>query len=109
MTYAVLAKRSGVSLPTVIRILSATHRHASIENVSAVAAALGLDLTLKATAPADELRERQAQLKAKQLIAMLQGTSGLEGQALDDEARSHMTRQTIHELLAGSPRKLWSE
>jgi hypothetical protein len=109
MTYGALAKRSSVSLPTVVRILSGHHRHASFANVTAVAAALGFDLTLKATTPVDELRKRQALLKAKGLIAMLQGTSSLDGQALDDETRMRMIRQTAHELLSGSPRRLWSE
>jgi transcriptional regulator with XRE-family HTH domain len=109
MTYAVLAKRSGVSMPTVVRILSNQHHTASIAKVYAIAEALGVTLDLNETARPEQLLERQARRKAKQVSAMLQGTSGLEGQALDTAVLDRMTDQTVHELLAGSPRGLWSD
>ncbi len=109
MSYAVLAKRSGVSMTTVVRILSGQNPQASFENVCAVAAALDLAVRVEPTASAEEVRERQARRKAEQLVGMVQGTSGLEGQALEEETLAQMTRQTAHELLAGSPRRLWGE
>jgi hypothetical protein len=57
----------------------------------------------------DHFREQRAREKAEGLMALLQGTSALEDQALDSKTLNRMKRQTIHELLAGSPSKLWSD
>lgn len=42
---------------------------------------------------------RQALLKARKITGMLQGTMGLEGQALDKRTLKVMTKQTARELL----------
>jgi transcriptional regulator with XRE-family HTH domain len=109
MTYAMVAARSGVSLPTVQRILSGQHPNATFVNVNAIARALDMTIASQPQTPADELRERQAAKRARELVGLVQATSALEGQALDTAAVERMIRQTIHELLAGSPRKLWSD
>ncbi len=110
MSYAVLAKRSGVSMTTVVRTLSGRNAQVSMEAMAAMAHALGMSLILKAESPVQEILEAQAKEKAKRLIHMVQGTSGLEAQALDDEEEiAAMIRQTVHELLAGSGQRLWSE
>src|SRR6476659_2286572 len=90
MNYAVIAKRSGVSMPTVVRILSGKHPQAIFANVYAIANALGLSLDLREEIRGDELLERQARQKARRVTAMLQGTSGLEGQALGKAALDEM-------------------
>jgi transcriptional regulator with XRE-family HTH domain len=108
MTYATVAARSGVSLPTVQRILSGQHPSATFVNVNAIARALDLDIALEPRTPADEFREQQAAKRARQLVGLVQATSALEGQALDPGAVERMVRQTVHDLLAGSPRKLWA-
>jgi transcriptional regulator with XRE-family HTH domain len=109
MSYAALAKKSGVSMTTVVRILSGKHPAASFENVLAIAEALGMETRFLEGAPAGEFCEHRALEKAEQLIRMLQGTSGLEGQALDADTLGQMKRQTVCELLAGSKRRLWSD
>ncbi len=109
MSLAALAKRSGVSLPTVARILSGRAPHASVANVLAIANSLGMTLGANAVAAASEFRNEQAERKARQIVALVQGTSALEAQAVDDRTIREMTRQTVCELLAGSPRTLWSE
>jgi len=109
MSVTAIAKRSAVSLPTVARILSGRFPYASFANVAAIADALGMVLKLESVMDADDFREDQAQRKARQLVAMVQGTSALEAQAVDDRTLDAMTRQTVHELLTGSPRALWSE
>lgn len=108
MPMPVLASRSGVSLPTVQRVLSGNLEHASFGNVSAIAEALGLTAEFKAIKSDDELREEQAEKKARQLVGMIQGTSGLEAQAVSHKDFEAMVRRTVHELLAGSSRKLWA-
>lgn len=109
LSYDVLARRSGVSRPTVLRILSGQHAAASFSNVQAIAEALGLDLTTKERKPVSALRREQAAKKAKKLVSLVQGTSGLEGQAVSPKVVGEMLEQTTIELLAGPKRKLWSE
>ena len=109
LSYDQLSKRCGVSRPTVQRILSGRHATASFANVAAIAESLGLALRLDSKVETRTLRREQAERKAKRLVALVQGTSGLEGQAVDETAVASMVEQTTHELLAGSKRKLWSE
>ncbi len=39
---------------------------------------------------------------------MVQGTSALESQAVDAATYQRLIEKSVHELLAGSPRRLWS-
>jgi DNA-binding phage protein len=109
MTYAVLARRSGLSRPTVVRALSQKAPHTSFENVLAICRALGIGVALELVIKPEEIRETQAKEKARRLVGIVQGSSALEGQALDEETIADMTRQTAHELLAGSSQRLWDE
>jgi len=103
-----LANRSHVSLPTVNRILSGRHSGASIENVLTIAAALGMELKFEAEMRSERFREMQAVAKARQLVRLVQGTSALEGQALDKDELEDMIGRTAKELSL-SKRKLWDE
>ena len=109
LSYELLSRRCGVSRPTVQRILSGHHAAASFANIMATAESLGLGLRFDSTIDARDLKREQAVRKAKKLIALVQGTSGLEGQAVDKKTVDSMVEQTTHELLAGSKRRLWSE
>ena len=109
MSYAVLAKKSKLSMPTVVRTLSGKNPRVSFDGLCAIAETLGMKLIVTPTVPAEELLEHQANVKARALVGLVQGTSGLEAQAVNDEAIERMKRQTVHELLAGSRRTLWSE
>ena len=109
MSCELLSQRSGVSRPTVQRILSGRQTAASLENVAAIATALGLALRFDISAEPMTFKRQQAERKARRLVGFVQGTSGLEGQAVDDQAIRAMIEQTTHELLAGPERRLWSE
>ena len=109
LSYELLSKRCGVSRPTVQRILSGRHAAASFSNIMAIAESLGLAVRFDSKVAPHKLKREQAQRKAKKLVALVQGTSGLEGQAVDRETVESMVEQTTHELLAGSKRRLWSE
>ena len=109
MAMGALAAKSGLALRTVARILSGAHPAASWANVTALADALGGAVELRPGADAEDLREQQAQRKAEHLVRMVQGTSALEGQAVDAQNLEQMKRRTVHELLAGSDRKLWAQ
>jgi len=109
ISFELLARRSGVSLPTVQRILSGQYPTASFSNVVAIAESLGLGVCFASKADPRKMRREQAQRKARKLVSLVQGTSGLEGQAVDRKTVEAMVEQTAHELLAGSRRKLWSD
>ncbi len=109
LSQSALAERCGVSLPTVHRVLSRQSSSASFENTVAIARAMGMELDAVPVLPADEILERQARKKAERLVGMVQGTSALEAQAVSSRQISQMIAKTIHELLAGSRRRLWAE
>ena len=108
MSHAAVARLSGVSLPTVQRILGKEDHDATLSKLLAIAEALGLGLYSQPEAKVDVLREQQARQKAERLVGMVQGSSALEGQAVDQDTYERMVEQTIHELLAGPNRKLWA-
>jgi transcriptional regulator with XRE-family HTH domain len=102
-----LALRSGVSLPTIHRILRGGGERTTYANLTAVARALGMSFELKSTCDEQTLAERQAQAKAEIIARMVQGTSARESQAADSDTYQHLVRQTWHELMAGPRRRLW--
>ena len=108
MTLDALAERSGVSLPTVQRILAGDQPRASLPSVLALADALEMRLDLKPRSDADELLDREARRKAERLVGMVQGSAALEGQGLDEATRERMIQRTVHELRAGSKRRIWA-
>jgi transcriptional regulator with XRE-family HTH domain len=103
-----LARRSGVSLPTVNRMLSGGCEHSTYANLRAVALALGMDVEVRSTVSEQEFAEHEAQSKAEVIARLVQGTSALESQAVDADTYGQIVRQTVHELMAGSRRRLWS-
>lgn len=107
MSRPALSRRSGVSLATVNRLLGAGLEQASFRNVVAVANALGMSLRWAAV-PAFSFKQNHARKKAKQLAAMVQGTSALEGQAVDSNVRDEIEKEIECRLLAGPKRKLWA-
>ncbi|GAC1317189.1 MAG: hypothetical protein NVSMB14_15850 [Isosphaeraceae bacterium] len=109
LSHETLSKRCGVSRPTVQRILSGRHPNASFANIASIVESLGLAIHLDSEIDPRELKEKHAERKAKRLVALVQGTSGLEGQAVDDQTVESMVRRTTRELLSGSNRKLWSK
>ena len=108
MSRTALAQRSSVSLATVHRILNGGLENATVASIRAVAEALGVDLQMQEATNAHGFRERQARTKAERLVGLVQGSSRLEEQAVDSETLTQMVQQTIHELMAGSGRRLWA-
>lgn len=108
MSYSVVAARSGVSEPTVKRILGGHLAEASFANVAAIAQALGASLGI-VESDVDELCRQQARRKAEQIARLVQGTSALESQAVDAASYHQLVERSYHELMAGSRRRLWSE
>ncbi|MDZ4683845.1 MAG: hypothetical protein SH850_02075 [Planctomycetaceae bacterium] len=107
MTFPALSHRSGVSEPTIKRMLGGKAEDASFAKVKAVAIALGVSIQFGETDP-EELRRNQAMKKAEAVARLVQGTSALESQAVDEQTVKRLVERTYHELLAGSSRRLWS-
>jgi len=103
-----LAVRSGVSVATVKRILGGQIGKASFEHVARVAEAMGVSLVTRQT-PAAAVKRAAARRQAERLVGMVQGTSGLEGQAISDKAAEALVRQSVRRLLAGPPRRVWAQ
>lgn len=85
-----LARRSGVSRATVIRILAGEDHEYSFANLQAILLALGISLDLTEI-PAEQFRDQIATAKAKRLVALTQGNVALESQAVSRaSAQSHL-------------------
>lgn len=108
MSRSTLARRSHVSLPTVNRIMSQQHQRPTFAHVAAIADVLGVELAPVPKAKSEELRQRQARSKARRLVGLVQGSSGLEGQALDQTELETLVVRAAEKLLR-SKRKLWAE
>lgn len=107
MTYATLAQRSGVPTATVERVLSSRPYKVGLEDVLTIASALGMNLELQEEADAVDMVRRQAETKARKLVDMVQGTSLLEAQGIDDDQRQRMIEETTLQLLSSPRRRLW--
>ena len=107
MTYAVIATRSGVSEPTVKRILSGQHPSAHFAYVLAIAECLGVDLLAKPKS-AHKIRLKQAKEKALKILKLVRGNAALEGNKLSKSATARMLQNTTLKLLSGPSKHLWS-
>lgn len=107
MPYDKLGQMCGVSISTLKRVLGGEVA-ASFSTVVAIADALGMDLGPIRADDIAAMRDRQARAKAHEIVALVQGTSALEGQAVDSTDVALLEQRTAAELLSGSPRKLWA-
>lgn len=108
MSHSALSERSGVSEPTVKRILGGKLGEASFENVRLVAEALGVTLAVLEI-EVQEFRSGQARRQAERLVAPVAGVSATDSQSIEALRRSRIVEQTFHTLMADSGRRLWRE
>ena len=106
MPLAVLCERSGVSVSTANRALSGCGA-VSFATVARIADALGVELSCVRSRSIAEMRHHEAAVAAKRMVSMVQGTSALEGQAVDPEQLALMEQRTEAELLSAGP-GLWA-
>lgn len=107
MSKADLARRSGVSLPNVQRILAA-QVSPTWESLSRIIAALGgaLEISFR---DEEDFRRAAAREKAERIARLVQGNMALEEQGVDEASYQRMVRKTTDELLVGAQRRLWSK
>jgi len=101
-----LARRSGVSRATAIRILGGKDQHYSVSNLQAILKVLGISMELVAT-PAEQFKEAIATQKAQRLIALTQGNVALESQAISEASAQEHLNATKARIVSSS-RKLWA-
>jgi hypothetical protein len=91
------------------RILSGEETNPGFSTVAGLARELGVGVRFDDEVDVRTIRRRQAERKAERLLAIVQGSSALEAQALSRETIRDLREKTINELLAGSDRKLWAD
>jgi lambda repressor-like predicted transcriptional regulator len=107
MSCKTLARRAGVGLATVQRAL--TRGHATAGTLVKLATALGVSMHVAPLKTPTTMREEQARDKAQRLVALVQGTSALEAQAVDRKSFEAMLERTVVELLKGPNLRLWED
>lgn len=108
LSSAAVARRAQVSLRTVQRIMSGDGSNATLSTLTRIADVLGIELAVKSL-DLNEVRRRQAEAKARQLVGLIQGTMGLEASALDAASLDDLRDKTVRDLLRGSNRRLWED
>ncbi len=102
-----LAKRTGLSWRTVQAALTG-NEGISLPTLLKMAKALGIGLKLSPTQTPRGMSLCQAKAKARELVAITQGSASLEAQAVDDVTKATLEREIEKELLAGPPLRLWA-
>jgi len=114
MGFSSLSERSGVSLPTLKRIINGQSENPTLHSIQSIAIALGVEIRINGQIEvverfsAYEFRERAAEEKAEKIVRLVQGTSALEAQAVGPTDLRTMVKQTVHDLMSGPARRLWS-
>jgi predicted DNA-binding mobile mystery protein A len=112
VTTTQLAKRLGVSQPSVMDMEKAEQRGAiTIDTLERAARAMNCTLVY-ALVPVDSLEEtlkRQAKKVAKKRIERVSHTMRLENQAISKEALEAEYERLVGELMRGNLRRLWDE
>jgi len=106
MPYQVLAQKCNLGMSTVQRVLQG-QTVARLDTLLIIADVLGFSLGLKPEANLNDIRMKQARKKARQLVSLSQGTAALEAQGVNDGVVKNMEEKFVHQLLAGSDRRLW--
>jgi len=94
-----LAKLSGVSVRTMNRVLK--NEDVKLSTIEHVTNFLGLDFAGNEQLSLPELQQQRAHAKALYLASIVQGTSALEMQGLDDENLNGIITMYEYEFLNG--------
>jgi transcriptional regulator with XRE-family HTH domain len=95
-----LAKLSGVGVRTINRLLK--NEDVKLSTIEQVTNFLGLDFAGNEQVPLSVLKQQRAHEKALFLASIVQGTSALEMQGLEDESLNVIITSYENEFLNGS-------
>jgi transcriptional regulator with XRE-family HTH domain len=101
------AKLSGLGNRTVVRFFGGEDvKLSTLERITAV---MGLDFAGNELVDAKSIREARAREKATYIVSLVQDTSALEMQGLDEKALQKLIEETQEQFLTGDYRKsLWA-
>lgn len=100
-----IAAHTGLSQPTVHRILSGKHEGATWDDVVGIAHFLGIKIAIE-TEDADKILDRKAQKLAEAITQINLATNQLEGQGFSKEQKEKFITETKRWLL-NEPKKIW--
>ena len=100
ITIGNLSTLSGVSVRTMNRLLH--NEDVKLSTVEAVTNLLGLDFAGNEQIPLEQLQQRRAKDKALYLASVVQGTSALEMQGLEDDSINKIVDMYENEFLHGN-------
>ncbi len=95
-----LAKLSNVSVRTVNRVLK--NEDVKLSTIEEITNLLGLDFAGNEQISLRELKENRAHQKALYMASLVQGTSALELQGLDDKSLNNIISMYEKEFLSGN-------
>ncbi len=107
MPLDVVAARSGLSRATVCRVLIDKNSSSHLDNVIAIARALGVTFEICIEKP-EEFVERHIHEQAKQVVEMVQGNMALESQGITNQNHlDELVNVAAMEIRKIPHRKLW--
>jgi len=102
-----LAKLSDVGFKTVMRFFAG--EDVKLSTVEKITNVLGLDFAGNEAIDIDSLRDERAKERALYIVSLVQDTSSLEKQGLDNDDVKEMVQDTKMQLLYGEYKdKLWA-
>jgi len=113
MSQAQLARRIGITQPTLARIeKDEGEGKLTLKILSRVAEALECRLFYALVPQDDDLEgivQRQAMDKARRLVSGVNQSMALEGQGVSEEEREALIKETARDILAHRPASIWDE
>ena len=106
MPVRALSVRSGVSTATINRILHCKETP-SFGVIIALANSLGISLEIKDVKSPADMRLEAAYEIAHRTVSMVQGSSALEVQSVDESTQKLAEQEIVTSLLAKAKRNLW--
>jgi len=101
-----LAKLSGVSVRTINRLLK--NEDVKLSTIESVTNLLGLDFAGNEVVSLEELKKQRAREKALFLVSIVQGTSALEMQGLEEDSLQNIITNYEQAFLEGEYKNtLW--
>lgn len=107
ITNGYLAQKTGLSIPTVQRILANKDHSVELAGLLSIADILGIDITASVSRSAQDMLKEKANNKAEKLLQLVRGNSALEGNEIDLGTYQDLLQRTVDDLLKGSKRALW--
>ena len=106
MSMPVLARRTGLCLSTLYRVLRG-RKNAGLEAVTAIADALGIRVSLTHPRQETAMRKEQAQRKARVLVGTALGSASIEHPIGAEKVVRQIARAVEGNLLSSSNLALW--